>query len=92
MSYHDSATATRTPVSETPQRPGPDPALRQLDRFVGSWVVAPAVASLRPQGKPPARPPRSAGIREQPPNASSPGAWGLTRRSDRRSWRWPRSS
>jgi hypothetical protein len=38
MSYHESATATQ-PAPDAQALPGPDPALRRLDRFVGDWEM-----------------------------------------------------
>ena len=38
MSYHETPTATG-PAPDDPGMPGPDPALRELDRFVGTWEM-----------------------------------------------------
>jgi len=38
MSHHEASSAPATPP-ETPQMPGPDPALGRLDRFVGTWEM-----------------------------------------------------
>jgi Protein of unknown function (DUF1579) len=37
MSHHETSTPEEQPMA---QLPGPDPALRQLDRFVGTWQMA----------------------------------------------------
>jgi hypothetical protein len=39
MSHHESATPDPTAGAQGSQPPGPDPALRKLDRFVGSWEM-----------------------------------------------------
>ena len=39
MSQYESSTATQT-TTDAPALPGPDPALRKLDRFVGTWVMS----------------------------------------------------
>jgi hypothetical protein len=39
MSHHERATASKPADSEAPQLPGPDEALRKLDRFVGTWEM-----------------------------------------------------
>jgi Protein of unknown function (DUF1579) len=39
MSHHETAAETKPAPNAGPQMPGPDPALRKLDRFVGTWVM-----------------------------------------------------
>ncbi len=38
MSHHEASSKPAT-APETPQMPGPDPALRRLDPFVGTWEM-----------------------------------------------------
>ncbi|HEX2470373.1 MAG TPA: DUF1579 family protein [Candidatus Limnocylindrales bacterium] len=37
--YDTPAAAPQAPADAAPQLPGPDPALRKLDRFVGTWAM-----------------------------------------------------
>jgi hypothetical protein len=39
MSHNEESTATKLAPEATPQLQGPDPALRKLDRFVGTWKM-----------------------------------------------------
>ncbi len=39
MSHHETASATTPAPNAAPQLPGPDPALRKLDGFVGTWEM-----------------------------------------------------
>jgi Protein of unknown function (DUF1579) len=39
MSHHEAPSATMPATDSAPQLPGPDPALRKLDRFVGTWEM-----------------------------------------------------
>jgi len=39
MSNYDAATPPNAATEAPPQLPGPDPALRRLDRFVGTWEM-----------------------------------------------------
>ena len=39
MSHHETLTAPKPATDTPPPLPGPDPALRKLDRFVGTWEM-----------------------------------------------------
>jgi hypothetical protein len=39
MSHHERSTATEPAANAALQTPGPDPALRKLERFVGTWEM-----------------------------------------------------